>query len=124
MILLVVSSVLFTACETCEFVIDDEMTPTHYFNRAQNASNRGCYNIAILYYQEFLKNYPNNIEKGAWAEYQIAFLNHKIGNDELALELLNTLLNRYQSDTSGELPEAPKTLALKVKANIEKKMQQ
>ena len=99
------------------------MTPGSYFNKAQNASQKGCYDVAIEYYQEFFKAYPNNIEKGVWAEYRIAFLHHKMGNDTLALELLNALLNRYQNDTGGILPEAPKTLAIKVKANIEKKMQ-
>ena len=115
---------LFTACESCALIIDEEMTPAKYFNQAQNASNRGCYEIAIAYYQKFLEAYPNNIEKGVWAEYRIAFLHHKKGNDELSLELLNALLMRYESDTSGTLPAAPKTLAQKVKINIEKKLQQ
>jgi tetratricopeptide (TPR) repeat protein len=100
------------------------MTPGTYFNKAQNASQKGCYEIAIQYYEKFQEAYPNNVEKGVWAEYRIAFLHHKMGNDELSLELLNALLNRYETDISGALPEATKTLALKVKANIEKKMQQ
>ena len=121
-IILCTFSVFFTACANCEIIIDEEMAPSLYFKRAQAVSNKGCYESAISYYQKFLEAYPSNIEKGAWAEYRIAFLHHKMGNDELCLELLNTLLMRYETDTSGALPEGPKTLALKVKANIEKKL--
>jgi tetratricopeptide (TPR) repeat protein len=122
-VILLLASILFISCATCELTFEEDMTPARYFQKAQLAAKNYCYDVAIGYYEKFREIYPNNIEKGVWAEYEIAVLYHKKGDDTKALELLNALLDRYQADTSRTLPDAPKTLALRVKANIEKSMQ-
>jgi tetratricopeptide (TPR) repeat protein len=113
-------SLFFISCPSCELIITPDMPPAMYFYKAQDAAQKNCYEVALGYYQKFLETYPDNLEKVVWAEYEIAVLYHKMGNDEKALELINALLLRYQNNTSQKLPEAPKSLALKVKTNLEK----
>ncbi len=122
-VILLLVSILFISCATCELTIEENMTPARYFQKAQIAAKNYCYDVAIAYYEKFKEAYPDNIEKGVWADYEIAVIYHKKGDDTKALELLNALLDRYQADTSRTLPEAPKTLALRVKENIEKSLQ-
>jgi tetratricopeptide (TPR) repeat protein len=114
--------ILFVSCGTCNLVITDNMLPAEYFQKAEIASQKNCYDVAISYYQKFLEKYPNNIEKGIWAEYEIAMLYHKKGENEKALGMFKDILARYDSDTSGTLPPAPKTLTQRVITNIEKSM--
>ena len=53
------------------------------------------------------------------ASYEIAFLHHKMEDDDTALELFDELIERYRSRAEGvEYPSAPLVLAEKVKANI------
>ena len=53
-----------------------------------------------------------------WASYEIAFLYHKMGKNELSLSLINDLLAQYDNERR-QLPPAPRVLALKLKARLE-----
>ena len=60
----------------------------------------------------------NNLEKNLWASYEIAFLHHKMGDDQKAIELFDKLIAKYNSTKAKNWPVAPKILAQKVKEEI------
>ncbi len=107
-----------SACQSAQPVFDAKMRPEDYFQRAQERTDQGDYNNALAYYYKFKEVFPNNLEKNIWASYEIAFIYHKMGENEKALKLIDELLALYTQDKTGVLPKAPKALAEKVKDNI------
>ena len=94
------------------------LTPAEVFQRAQDASDAADYSRALAWYQAYLTTYPDDPERSPWAQYEIAFLHHKMGDDAGAVKLFDELIARYQSGGEG-LPPAPLVLAQKVKALIQ-----
>ena len=112
---------IIISCATKPVTIPPNLSPSEFFQRAQDASEIGNYKLAMQYYLEFQKRYPDNLNKNLWAEYEIAFLYHKMGKDKKAVELLDKLIEKYNSKGTNKWPQAPKILAEKVKENILKK---
>jgi outer membrane protein assembly factor BamD (BamD/ComL family) len=106
------------SCQSEPPVFDEAMEPADYFQRAQERVEVKDYATAITYYYKCKEKFPDDLDKNTWASYEIAFLYHKMENDEKALVLLDELLALYQQDKDGVLPPAPKILAEKVKDNI------
>jgi tetratricopeptide (TPR) repeat protein len=96
---------------------DLELTPAEIFQRAQDASSSGDFSRSLDYYRLFKQKYPEDKDRGAWAEYEIALIYHKMGDNVESIKLFNELLDRYAKDES--LPDGPRILAKKVKARIE-----
>jgi outer membrane protein assembly factor BamD (BamD/ComL family) len=94
------------------------LTPAEVFQQAQVASDSGDYNRALAWYQAFLAKYPDDPERSPWAQYEIAFLHHKMGDDAGAVKLFDELIASYQAGGEG-LPPAPLVLAQKVKTLIQ-----
>lgn len=105
-------------CATVPEVIDDDLSPAEFFQRAQEASDAGRYAVAQRYYEVFLARFPEELERRLWAKYEIAFLYHKMGRSKLALEGFEALLEEYAAG-EADLPQGPRILAQKVKARIE-----
>jgi outer membrane protein assembly factor BamD (BamD/ComL family) len=110
--------VLAWGCKSTPPPIEQELSPTEFFQKAQEASDASRYGLAIKYYEAFLSKYPDERERGIWARYEIALLNYKMGDEVTALRLFDELLALYAGDSS-ELPPGPKILAEKLKTNIE-----
>jgi tetratricopeptide (TPR) repeat protein len=117
----------FTSVLLVCFSVPDEieagLTPMEYFQRAQEASDANRYSLSMAYYEKFQEQYPEDQypeerDRNVWAEYEIAFLYHKMGKNQVALERFEALLQRYESG-EPDLPEGPRILAEKVKARIE-----
>ena len=122
-LLLIVSIASFLlVCSSVPEQIEEGLTPMEYFQQAQEASDAGRYELAMAYYEKFQQQYPEERDRNIWAEYEIALLYHKMGNDQLALDGLNALLAVYESGEEPDLPAGPKILAEKVKDRIEKKL--
>lgn len=68
-------------------------------------------------YRQFQTQYPDDTDRQAWAQYEIAFLYHKMGNDKKALDLFQQLLDRYKNGET--LPDAPRILTQKVMSDIQ-----
>jgi outer membrane protein assembly factor BamD (BamD/ComL family) len=99
---------------------DLNLTPAVMFQRAQDASGSGDYTRALDYYQLFKEKYPEDRARGAWADYEIAFIYYKMGDYARSLSLFNELLDRYTREES--LPDGPRILAAKIKEKIEAKL--
>ena len=84
--------------------------------RRMRLSN-GNYTLAIRYYSTFLQNHPENKDRDAWAQYEIAFNYHKMGRNATAVTNLDQLLQQYQAG-DDTLPAAPRILAQKLKDRL------
>ncbi len=105
---------LFTACQSTPDYIPENLQPREYFQLAQQAVvERRDYKTALLYYQTFLKRFPDDIQRGVEAEYEIAFIRYK-QKDPSAEQLFKDLLARYDAEGSELLPGWPKVLAEKL----------
>jgi outer membrane protein assembly factor BamD (BamD/ComL family) len=112
------AAVLLSACASQSPVIPEGLSAAEIFQRAQDAAGKGDYQLGIRYYELVPKNYPDDREHNIWASYEIAFLYHKMGKNDVALNLLKDLLAQYA--TAGDtLPPGPKILAEKLQARLQ-----
>ncbi len=112
--------ILLGACRSAPVVIPADLSAAESFQRAQDATDGGNYALAIRYYTAFRENNPDNKDRDIWALYEIAFNYHKMGNDAKAVELLDQVLQQYQTD-NGTLPPAPRILAQELRSSWSQK---
>jgi len=106
------------SCASGPVIIPPGLSAAEVFQRAQDASDRGDYLLAIRYYDIVPSSFPDDVNHVTWASYEIAFLYHKMGKPAQSLELITQLLDKY--DKQGDrLPPAPRILAVKLKARLE-----
>jgi hypothetical protein len=104
------------SCRTTGPVDLTGLTPAEVFQRAQDASDKGDFRRSLAYYEGFLAQPGIDAQRAAWARYEAAMLNHKMGDDDTALVKLDELLARYETDKT--LPESAKILAINLRADI------
>jgi len=109
-------------CKSGPPPLDQDLSPSGFFQKAQEASDASNYALATRYYEAFLVKYPDERDRGLWARYEIALLKHKMGDDAGALSLFDELIALYAGG-SPDLPQGPRILAEKLKAKIESKRQ-
>ncbi|MBN1696291.1 MAG: tetratricopeptide repeat protein [Spirochaetales bacterium] len=97
---------------------EEDVTGEKLFQLAYEETDNQNYDKALSYYRVFQERFPEDITGNLWATYEIAFLYHKKGNDNKALDLFNELLRRYEEEDGAQLPQAPRILAEKVIQNI------
>ena len=122
--LLLLSSIIIISLSGCVTKIDPyekDISSVELLQKAYQATDIRRYNLALSYYEAYLARFPEDLNGCAWAQYEIAFIYHKKGNDEKAIEFFNKLLSKYESDDGDMMPEAPKILAKKVIDTITKK---
>jgi len=113
------------SCRSATETLDPDLLPAEIFQRAQEAADSGRYNQALFYYQTFQERYPEEVERNLWASYEIAFLYYKLGEYDRAVELFDDLIELYNTtEENAVMVQAPKILALKVKAAILEKQKQ
>ncbi len=106
------------------------MTPMEFFQNAIDATDKNDYLLALRYYEAFRAKYPEDLPNNLWAAYEIAFCRYKMGQNSLAIELFQALLEQYQELESSEdadkkaIPQGPKILAEKVLEKITPKEEQ
>jgi tetratricopeptide (TPR) repeat protein len=107
------------SCKSVPAEVPPDLSPADYFQKAQEASDAGRYALALKYYQSFLERYPEERDRGLWARYEIALLHSKMKDEATALRLLEELLALYSGEDAAALPQAPRILAEKIKANLQ-----
>lgn len=113
-------SVYFISCASSAVPEDKNLSAAEYFQKAYEATDNKNYKLALRYYELFQQKFPEDIERNLWAEYEIAFTYYKMGNTQKAIELFDKLIARYDGEEAAGWPPAPKALAEKVKATLEK----
>jgi outer membrane protein assembly factor BamD (BamD/ComL family) len=111
---------LFSACVST-MTIGEDLSPAELIQRAQEASDRNRYNMALQYYKALLERNRGNADLVITAEYEIAFINYKRGNYPLARSQLNSVLEYYDTPDEELLPRQFKRLAQIVLDNITEK---
>jgi outer membrane protein assembly factor BamD (BamD/ComL family) len=113
--------VFMGACATRTPVATEGLSAIELFQRGQEAADKGNYALGISCYSLVEKNFPDDLNHVIWAQYEIAFLYHKLGKNDASLSLINDLLVRYAKD-GDTLPPAPKILAQKLKVRLEESL--
>jgi outer membrane protein assembly factor BamD (BamD/ComL family) len=114
--------VLFvSACAAGPVTISDDLSPAELIQRAQEASDRNRYNVALQYYQAILERNTTNIDLTCTAEYEIAFIHYKQNKYDMAKEEFNNLLTRYNTPDEELLPQEYKKLSAIVLERIAEK---
>lgn len=112
-------SLFFYACSTTQNTVEEDLTPGEYFQKAQTASSdQRDYEKALLYYQTFLRQYPDQQLLVVEAEYEIAFLHYKMEEYDRALALFNGIIEKYKKPDSSILPAWPEVLSKKMVEKI------
>ena len=116
---LLVAATLLAGCVTASPELAEGLTPAEYFQRAQEATAHHDYGLAMRWYAAFRERFaddpsPQEMVRLLWAEYEIAFLYHKMGDDETALRLLRALVRSYEQPGAADYPAGPRVLALRV----------
>jgi hypothetical protein len=116
---LAAGAAVLLGCQTPMPGTSEEMSPAEYFQAARDAIGVGNYQAAMDYYRVYLERFPaaahpDDLERNLWAEYEIAFMHHKLDDDQTALELLSLLVARYDGEGGEDLPPAPGRMARRV----------
>ena len=95
-------------CQSHTSAIEKNLSPAEYFQLARDATVEGNYRLALAYYESFIdqynsNNHQNEIHRLLWADYEIAFLYHKMDNDKKAIDLLNKLIFVFLSKLKNSL---------------------
>ena len=110
---------IIASCTSTPTVIDETLNPAELFQLAQEASNKKDYVTALGYYEVFVNNYSDDIQRLVEAEYEIAFIAFKQGNMDRAKVLFTELLDRYSGEGASVLPGWPMILSKKLLKQIE-----
>ena len=101
---------LFSACASTANISED-MTPAELIQRAQEATDRNRYNLAMQYYEALLERNRNNIDLVITAEYEIANIQYKQKKYQQARSGFNGVLEYYNTPDEEFLPLHFKRLA-------------
>jgi outer membrane protein assembly factor BamD (BamD/ComL family) len=107
----VLAALCLAACATGNLNIPQELTPAELIQRAQEASDRNRYGLALQYYTALLERNSTNIDLVCTAEYEISFIYYKQKKYNQAKEGFKTLLERYEAPNGNQLPPQFKRLA-------------
>ena len=107
---LLIIILIFNACKS-QVIVDDDLSPAELIQRAQEATDRNRYSVAMQYYEALYERNRNNIDLVITAEYEIAFIHYKQKNYAQAREGFNSLLDYYNSPDQELLPQQFKVLA-------------
>jgi outer membrane protein assembly factor BamD (BamD/ComL family) len=118
---LLLAVLILSACASGPQVIPESMSAEELVQRAQEASDRNRYKIALQYYEVLLERNPANSDWVCTAEYEIAFIHYKQKKYDEARGELNTLLERYEGQDAELLPQQFKRLSQIVLESITEK---
>ncbi|AEJ19036.1 hypothetical protein [Gracilinema caldarium] len=118
-VVLIIIAGSFLSCTSTPVVIPEDLTPMELVQRAQDATDKNQYEVAIQYYQAILDRYSDNIEMICTAEYEIAFIKYKQKKYAEAKAGFSALLKRYEAVDAEFLPTQYKILSEKVLAKME-----
>jgi outer membrane protein assembly factor BamD (BamD/ComL family) len=122
---LVWGALLVCGLSACATVPQDipQLSAEELVQRAQEASDRNRYNLALRYYQALYERNQDS-EDLTWtltAEYEIAFIHYKQKKYAQAREELTALLGRYDDPDAELMPQQFKRLAVIVLKSIDEK---
>jgi outer membrane protein assembly factor BamD (BamD/ComL family) len=110
----------FSACASTVNISED-LSPAELIQRAQEASDKNRYKVALQYYQALNERNTSNIDLVITAEYEIAFIHYKQNKFMQAKAELLDVLEYYNTPDEELLPQHYKKLSTIVIERIEKR---
>ena len=109
---LLVAAALLTGCVTTSPELAEGLSPAEYFQRAQEATAQHDYGLAMRWYAAFRERFaddpsPQEMVRLLWAEYEVAFLYHKMGDDEDRAPVAARTRAQLRTAGRGRLPGRP-----------------
>ena len=120
--LLFILLLVFYSCESTPDEIPPDLSKAEMFQLAQEAVDEERWDTALRYYHEFIERNPEDSGSTVEAEYEIAFIDYKRENYEQALDKFESLIAKYEMNSSNSLPEWPRVLAEKLVIKIEERL--
>ena len=121
--ILIILTALMLSCRTVPIDIPEDLAPREYFQLAQEAVvERNDYDTALRYYTTFVSRYPDDLQNGVQAEYEIAFIYYKKNDLERSKALFEELLETYRTEGAESLPRWPQVLAVQILEKIDRKL--
>ena len=119
-------AVLFAAflaisCATGPSTIPEDLTPAELIQRAQEASDRYRYSVALHHYETLIERFPFDIDSVIAAEYEIAFIHFKQRRYAMARTGFTNLLERYNAPDAVLLPPQFRILSERILATIDER---
>lgn len=120
--LLLLSATALTGCESTPEEIPPDLSRMEMFQRAQEAADRNQWNLALRYYREFSRRFPEDRGAIMEARYEIAFISYKQKNYDEAREGFEAIIAAYEDEEARQgLPEWPLVLAGRLLEIIEER---
>jgi len=110
---------IFSACAS-SVNISEDLSPAELIQRAQEASDKNRYKLAMQYYQALNERNRSNIDLVITAEYEIAFIHYKQKKYQQAKNELSNVLEYFNTPDEELLPQHYKKLSKIVIERIEK----
>ena len=120
-ILPLAAALCLSACASSNVNIPEDLSPAEIIQRAQEASDRNRYKVALQYYEALHERNRTNIDLICTAEYEIAFIHYKQKKYVQAREEFNALLDRYNTPDAELLPPQFMLLSRKVLERIDER---
>ena len=99
--------------------ISEDLTPAELIQRAQEATDKNRYKLALQYYQALNERNLSNIDLVITAKYEIAFIHYKQKKYQQAKNELTDVLEYYNTPDEELLPQHYKKLSKIVIARID-----
>ena len=119
-LLALITLFLFSSCASM-VNISEELSPAELIQRAQEASDRNRYNVAMQYYEALYQRNQTNLDLIITAEYEIAFIYYKQKKYDIARERFAGVLEYYNTPDEELLPQHFKRLSQIVLQSIDEK---
>ena len=114
------AALFFFACQST-VKISEDLSPAELIQRAQEASDRNRYKVALQYYEALYDRNRTNLDLIITAEYEIAFIHYKQKRYAEAREGFTSLLEYYNTPDQALLPQHFKRLSEIVLVRIDEK---
>ena len=106
-------------CKTVPVSVDEDLAPIEYFQLGQEASNKNNWEAALLYYTTFIERFPEDAQRIVEAEFEIALIYHKTGDNDTSEEMFTAILEKYSQSGAEILPAWPKILSEKLLVKVQ-----
>ena len=116
----VLAALLLSSCAT-RLAISYDMSPEELIQRAQEASDRNRFEVALQFYEALLIRFSDNPALVVNAMYEIGFIHERRRNFFAARVWLNRVLEQYEAPGGEALPEKFRILAHIVLERVEER---
>jgi len=120
-LVVLLTAFLAVSCATRPATIPENLTPAELIQRAQEASDRYRYSVALQFYEALLERFPFDIDSVIAAEYEIAFIHFKQRRYNVARTGFINLLERYNTPDAVLLPPQFRILSERILQNIDER---